>query len=288
MKLSVIVSLYHAYHFDDIIATYANQDAPVGDYEVLFMLTGREHASMGVTLKSIARKSGLNWKAISIPHESNCVARNKGAKAATGDAVLFIDGDQLIAPHLFSRHLEAHEGCSDVVGMGICNINISRSNGYFCILMPWRKGQVLEKQMRVDGDVRKFVSGLHISQAIGFADWHNMDNFTDYINVVGRNISIDRKAFLNMGMWDEELAYSEKTMSRGWEDLELGLRAHEGNLTFKMVPSWTVHIEHPSMAKDNGIDNIVKVVKKYPWFLDRNDWWAIRYNRDEIREKAGL
>ena len=288
--------LYHAYWFDDIVDSYACQDLKKEDYEVIFMVTSNSPDPMICTINRVAKINGLNWQAHNVSGESNCKARNLGTKLAKGDIVLFIDGDQLLAPHLFTKHVEAHFDPTRFpvmfdryrVGVGICNINVSRRNNDFDIWMPVRSGQTMARRINVQGNARKFVDGMHISQAIGFADWHNMDDFEDYINVVGRNVSFDRGKFIEIGMWDEELAYSETTKSRGWEDLSAGLNAFTNHFTFKMVPSWTVHLEHPSMAKDGGIDNIVKVVKKYPWFLDRDDWWAIRYNRDEIRRKAGL
>lgn len=289
MKLSVIVPIYHPYFFDDIIDTYAWQDAPKEDYEVLFMLTIPDPDPLRVTIGRVAKQAKLPWKVFNVTGDSNCLARNKGTKLAQGDVVLFIDGDQLIAPHLFTRHMRLHSvPLSNAIGIGICNINIVRRENSFEILMPMRRGQTLTRSLIVNGSAKEFVRGLYVSQAIGFADWHNMDCSSDYINVVGRNISIKRLRFIDLGMWDETLAYSKETSSRGWEDLELGLRCFENKLKFEMVPSWTVHMEHPSMSKDNGIENIVKVVKTYPWFLERDDWWAIRYNRDEIKQKAGL
>lgn len=45
-------------------------------------------------------------------------ARNAGARAATGDIVLFLDADLEAAPDLLERHLECHERYPDVAAVG--------------------------------------------------------------------------------------------------------------------------------------------------------------------------
>jgi glycosyltransferase involved in cell wall biosynthesis len=47
-----------------------------------------------------------------------CAASNAGAKAATGDIVLFLDGDTLAGPGCLARHLAAHAGAPGLVGRG--------------------------------------------------------------------------------------------------------------------------------------------------------------------------
>jgi hypothetical protein len=207
--------------------------------------------------------------------------------------LLFVDGDQIIAPHLFQRHVDAHVQSSNLVGIGICNINIERHIDDMEIWIPSLVGQratfsknpIVTPLMKLyNSDCLSFVKNLNLSQAIGYAWWHNMNNFTDYINVVGRNVSVSRNKFIEIGMWDEELAYAEATNSRGWEDTEFGIRAFKAGLEFVMVPSWTVHLEHTRMNKDGGIENVVKMARKHRWFLDaRPDWWEPRYDRNQIR-----
>lgn len=111
--------------------------------------------------------------------------------------------------------------------MGICNINVIRYENYMEVWAPHLPEQrvaffgstdALPKFKLFLSDCLKFVRELTLSQAIGMAWWHNMDNLTDYVNVVGRNVSVNRQSFLDNGMWDEDLAYSETTQSRGWED----------------------------------------------------------------------
>jgi glycosyltransferase involved in cell wall biosynthesis len=45
-------------------------------------------------------------------------ASNAGAAYATGDILLFLDGDTLAAPDLVERHLAAHRDCSNLIGRG--------------------------------------------------------------------------------------------------------------------------------------------------------------------------
>jgi glycosyltransferase involved in cell wall biosynthesis len=292
--------MYHNYYFDDIMASYVWQEPC--DYEVLFMVTAKDSGVLACTMNRLKEQNQLPWRVFEMPGENNCKSRNIGAKEAKGDVLLFIDGDQILAPSLFRTHYAAHDFTSGLsgmlpkVGMGICNINIIRYENRMEAWTPHMPEQrmtfsgsrdIMPKTSLFSPDCLRFVRELKVSQAIGMAFWHNMDDFTDYVNVVGRNVSVNKRAFLDNGMWDEDLAYSESTQSRGWEDLALGLTMHKAGLGFVMVPSWTVHLEHPRMAKDGGIENIVKVARKHSWFLDeRPDWWKLRYDRDDIRRKA--
>jgi len=286
VKLSVVVPMYHAYFFDDIVASYAWQAANKEDYEVIFMLTGKNSSPLGATLARVSTEKMLPWKTQVVAGMSNCHSRNAATKIAAGDTVLFIDGDQIIAPHLFQKHIEAHAASDNMVGLGICNINVERHTKDMEVWIPYMSCQkpALPDKQRIDSpDCLKFVRTMALSQAIGHAWWHNMNNLTDYVNVVGRNVSVNRRRFIEMGMWDEEFAYAEVTQSRGWEDTEFALRAFRAGLQFVMVPSWTVHLEHPRMGKDGGLENAVKLARKHRWFFDsRPDWWQTRYSREQI------
>ena len=298
MKLSVIVPMYHAYYFDDIMTSYVWQDIKA-DYEVLFMVTAKNSGTLACTMNRLRDQHKLPWRVFEMSGENNCKSRNIGAKEAKSDVLLFVDGDQILAPSLFRSHFTAHDLPSGLmamlpkVGIGICNINVVRYQDSMEIWVPslpeqrkWfgGKSDTLTKQKIYTSDCLEFVRGLTLSQAIGMAHWHNMNNLTDYVNVVGRNVSVHKQKFVELGMWDEDLAYSETTQSRGWEDTDLALRMFKAGVQFVMVPSWTVHMEHPRMNKDGGIENVVKMARKHKWFLDeRADWWALRYDRNEIR-----
>lgn len=45
-------------------------------------------------------------------------ASNAGAMAATGDVIMFLDGDTLAGPHCLSRHIAAHAGIPNLAGRG--------------------------------------------------------------------------------------------------------------------------------------------------------------------------
>jgi len=293
-QLSVIVPVVRAANLPEILASYLRQDLEPEAYDVIFVAAGdADDVLQAIT----TARDGGPW--ITTRHEAvgNCVARNRAAAAADGNIILFIDGDQVIHHSLFRAHVKAHQEHLAAtgrwaVGMGICNIDLRGSGGYSCVALPWARGWHWEMGTRFTrhGDL---VEGLTLNQAIGFAMFHNPNKLDDYVNMVGRNCSFPAGAFQRMGGFDEAMDYSPTSPSRGWEDLEISLRAHCGGLDHVLVPSWTAHIAHDRQfpKEDKGFGNLVHLCRKHPWFLaERQDWFALRGGDSRVRaalEKGG-
>lgn len=279
---------------EEILDTYGMQDASVNDYEVLFLTTNpATSAAIARRIRKAIIKYGKDFKCVDLPGQSNCESRNSASKQAIGERLLFIDGDQLIHSSLFRKHIElVKEG---QVGIGIFNIDIDVNNGVISICVPSFKNTPRCMRKVIVGDIplTKFVEDMYYTQALGFASFHNRDTLTDYINFVTRNVSIWKSDFDKIGRFDLELGYSEKSVSRGWEDNELGLRAYKAGLKFVFVPSWAVHIDHSEMRKDGGVGNMYTMIRKHLWFLEeRIDWFKMHgYNREKVIQdlkKEGL
>lgn len=279
MRVSLISTVYHACHFDTILSTYAWQEDD-GDSEVLFMVTSPDPKPL---MDKIAGCSaGRGWRSFGIPRAGNVEARNLGAANATGDVLVFVDGDQLLSSNLIAAHRRAHEDTPFAIGVGITNINFLKTDGGWEI-------QGRDIKVPASGEF-EFMRSLGPEKAATLAFWHNEDNHADYINVVGRNVSVRKSDFNEMGMWDAELTLSEKSTSRGWEDVEFGIRAYECGMRFEVVPAWTVHLEHPRFDKDKGAENVERLAKKHPWFLrDRPEWFKDRgYEPESLRKITGV
>ena len=66
-------------------------------------------------------REAANWvDLLAVEHTTargRSAASNAGARAATGDVLIFLDGDTLAGPQLVERHLAVHES-PNVIGRG--------------------------------------------------------------------------------------------------------------------------------------------------------------------------
>ncbi len=124
-------------------------------------------------------------------------ARNLGARAATGEAVLFLDDDIVATPDLLSAHralLESHPG-DGVIGL-----------------------------VRTAGDVID-APHFHYLDTRGVAKTSGDTVPARYL--VTQNTSVPRAAFLEVGGFDESFrAY-------GFEDMDLGFRLEDAGVRFR-------------------------------------------------------
>ena len=69
----------------------------------------------------VLRRAATELDLRTVTHDvsrGRCAASNAGARIASGDVLVFIDGDTLAAPDYVARHLEAHASGSFVIGRG--------------------------------------------------------------------------------------------------------------------------------------------------------------------------
>lgn len=93
MRLSVIVPCRNGEAFlAPTLESVLNQSRPPD--ELIFVDDGSTDGSL-----SLARSYGDSLKAISGSGDGACAARNRGAEEATGDAIMFLDADDLLGPN---------------------------------------------------------------------------------------------------------------------------------------------------------------------------------------------
>ncbi|HXW03666.1 MAG TPA: glycosyltransferase [Vicinamibacterales bacterium] len=144
------------------------------------------------------------------------VARNAGARVATGDVLLFLDDDVEPAPGLVEAHAELHGGARNVVGLGDLPSVISDPTFFGVMLRRWWDGMQLP--VRRPG---------------------HRHTFRDLLS---GHFSIRRVQFEQLGGFDEAL--------RCREDYELGYRCIEAGLEFRFVAGATGwHHESTTIAK---------------------------------------
>lgn len=101
MKISVIIPVHnYAQYLPETIKNVQDQ-AGQFELEIIAVDDGSTDNSLNV-LESIAEQKGSRLRVISIAHAGVSAARNAGIKKADGDAVLFLDADDLIVPEYLS------------------------------------------------------------------------------------------------------------------------------------------------------------------------------------------
>ena len=97
MKISVIIPVYNYAQY--IPATIKNVEEQVGQFELEIIAVDDGSTDNGLqVLQSIAEQKKSRLSVLSIAHAGVSAARNAGIKKADGDAVLFLDADDLISP----------------------------------------------------------------------------------------------------------------------------------------------------------------------------------------------
>ena len=286
--LSVISVIHRLDNLKEILETYVWQSADKNYFEIVFGLTNpaTDIEAKAIILQELCDK-GLSYTITDCLGESNCVARNKLAKQAHGNILVFVDGDVLLHPSMITEHMKLG---SNQVGIGIANIDVRNFDGELLIALQLEQAKGYFCKYASFGKVtfQQITNYLGLERALELAKVNNQKNLTDYLNVSGRNFSIFRTAFFEIGMFNVDLEYSVTSTSRGWEDTALGCAAYEHKMDFVQIPSWVVHPVHTSSGRidvDTGFGNAIKLVKKYPWIItQRPDWFErVNYNIEEFK-----
>ncbi len=183
LSISTIIPSYNGAHKLERTLQALVDQAGIG--EVIVVLDGSTDNSLEIVKAFKTRISQLII--IAQPNGGRAFARNEGAKAATGDILLFIDDDIEVLLNNLSRHLEFHSHQSHAVLVGSPRLPQDFENGdaflYFRLLTE-RKW------------LARFNLGLH------------QVTFKDYVFTT-QNLSLSKQLFLKIGMFDERLTDSE-------------------------------------------------------------------------------
>lgn len=193
-------------------------------------------------------------------HGGRAVARNRGARAAAGERLLFLDGDVLLGRGTLSLHRE-READGAVIRGGI-------------LRMPWlspfsdpEAGTLTERARMALGDVAapglasrrvQFGADGYLSEDLArrarenqferdivawFAAGHASGR---WLGVTGAHVSVARDVFFRLQGFDEE-------MGRRWgaEDLEFGFRAELAGTPITHLAGATVyHMDHDTSGRE--------------------------------------
>jgi glycosyltransferase involved in cell wall biosynthesis len=211
MKASVVVPTFNSSALlDRCLLTFRAQKLTSADsLEVLVVDDGSTDQTSEVVRRHVVADSRFRY--LHVPRtasSSRSAARNRGAQEATGDILIFIDGDQLAPPTFIDRHLRHYQSTSArkaVIGFRkylrtpeAFNESFLDDGGEEFL------GGIIKSDIRLDLLSRLSHPGGDLKTA-----WHLF--FTC-------NVSVPRADFERAGGFNEEF--------RGWglEDSELGYR----------------------------------------------------------------
>ncbi len=145
------------------------------------------------------------------------VARNMGARVATGDALLLLDDDSLPVPSCCEVHMAIHEGHADmplaVLGQRTGEYQVMRGHPPYGALSDKAHNEIT-----------------------GPLGWGNF---------ISNNLSIRRELFLGLGGFCERFCQPGEY---GWEDIELGIRWFGAG--YKLACTTDAVVYHPDHKRD--------------------------------------
>jgi len=115
--VSVVIPTYRrADTLRHTLAAIASQDYPADRYEVLVVDDGPDPATKAVVAEFEGGPARITY--LPQPNAGVAAARNHGARAATGDILIFLDDDIVVEPSHIRDHLSARAGRGDCLVNG--------------------------------------------------------------------------------------------------------------------------------------------------------------------------
>ena len=195
-------------------------------------------------------------------------ASNAGAAAATGDILLFLDGDTLAGPELVERHLAAHATTPCLIGRGeVFHLRCTRF-----LKDPEAASPRPGEEARLAGLPRAEIERMRVTRRQVLDDFAAIDRRAEpgiypgagprllhaletealraepglrvlWAAATGANLSVSRADFLDAGGFDERLDINEHR--------ELAFRLYEAGLRMRLVDgARSYHLTHRSGWRD--------------------------------------
>lgn len=186
-------------------------DYPPGEYEVVVVDdgSGDDTASLVRSLAEADSRIRYHGQA----NSGVATARNNGARAATGELLIFLDDDMLVAPDHIAAHLAVRERHGD------CLVN-----GHWVFSDTTR--QALEQtpfgryRMQLEDEIRDRFARV----AVGEGRY-------EITSITAANLGISARTFAALGGFDQRFPYA------GYEDQEFAYRARQAGHRFIYDPA---------------------------------------------------
>jgi GT2 family glycosyltransferase len=231
-KVSIVSILYNkANELPHVLASYRRQSY-AGEVEVVFVDDCSPDGSVAVVdaYRSEASSGGTGGRPLEFrlvrneTNSGNCVSRNVGIRACTGDLIIVIDADCVLNRDFVAAHVAAHAFDDCEVVLGPHNIETAAEDPSH-VLRRYEDGQ---------------------ADALEDANLQEPERPESFLNCITRNLSIKREA-LPQQLFAPRFGYSADPESGfGWEDVEFGYRLWKAGARIKFCgDAISVHVTSP-------------------------------------------
>ena len=260
MDLSLIVNTFQKpRHLALVLESIAAQQGFAGRFEVIVADDGSTDGTADL-VASFAAAAAFPVRFTSEPHDGFRLAqvRNRGARLASGDYLLFLDGDCILPrDHLAAymerrRHGVAHLGACARLPEATSALLAPKSltECDLAALVPARERRLLARRFRRDW-------------------WHNVLWHPTKPRVIGCNFGVWRTDFKRVNGCDERFV--------GWgqEDDDLGLRLRAAGVRLESIidRTFSLHVWHPT---DSSATRLWRDGPNVGYFLRRGRLTACR------------
>lgn len=222
MQFSIVISTYNRPESLSRCIEAVSRQKEIADAEIVIVDDGSDG-----DFKAIERnwKTKLDLRYIKIRHAGRAAARNRGARAAKGERILFLDDDIMVRPGWLQRHRESGGNEKFTAVLGPYPIE------------PLKKGRASAEQTRTKIFQR-------LADPVRFDLIKDPENAGFAFFVTG-NLSMDRSLLNEIGGFDERFRHY------GWEDIDLGYRFERagGRLKFD-EKARAIHAHRPMTRRD--------------------------------------
>lgn len=220
IDVSVVVPTYNRTEaLLETLAALARVDYPADRWEVILVDDGSTDGAPEAVKKWSLTQPGLPLLCLSQDNAGPAAARNRGARAARGSLLIFIDNDILVAPDFVRAHIATHQGHSGA----------------------WVLGRIRHPALLRVTPFGRYRDARWES----FHDSHDGTMVEETDGMSAANVSIPASDFAQLGGFDEDFSIASS------EDWDLGFRGrHSGARVFYNPGIVVLHNDWAGTLKD--------------------------------------
>ena len=206
LRVSIVVPTFRRpTALRDTLAALARLEFPADAYEVIVVDDGSDRETQAVVERAAAAmKPAVRYLGLS--NAGVATARNRGARLARGDVLIFLDDDMIVEPN----HIEEHLRTQELYGPGLVNGHWEFEPRVRSLLEESPFGRF---RLEVEEWVKEGIAKRPLRERCVVPS-----------AVTACNLSLSRKTFEELGGFDEDFPFA------GSEDLEFSARAADAQL----------------------------------------------------------